>query len=659
MRSEDPTPWAKPLILGVSVLGVLAAVVLAVIAPPGWSKRIVYIPVLMLTGLLVFVIAAVAAHIDQRSGGSSPPVGRTRRPADVGEGAHGRSPVPPGKGAQRARAARAADSVWEHGGPGGSAGEMDADRSRRTEGGRRLPPATGTGIHRGGWSGRAEQAGRGGLPLVPPRWLQVVTPRTAELYRTNHVVAGFSPLFVSGFMVPLTQVGPAPTADHLVSALRPDHPGAGGDTGGFLPPDAMPGTTTPSGTAGTDATGQDPRLPDGGVLVLTFDLDSDDSRAPVISRTSGRIGDGHFAAPWTGSGHPASATPSFIDEYVALEPLHLLPGALLEHIGQDGTRSPVCRLEIDPDGRWTWRDPTGAAQVEDSRTTDLHELFIDRSGLWPVDPLDARHGLVLAPDRRVLRLGLAGVLEATDVAGTTARGLVDRLSTSEVAVRTTVDIAGLTCTVRTMRLGPKGQWLLGVTHVGRCDGEARRLGFWGDQYTGLHAEFPEDAFDHSTTERIVVRRTHVPHGSLPAAPPFPGTSVPETPEWHREFLQLGSGAVVAVEGGSARPLARVPDPRAAELMFPGCAGTAVDDSGDTWADLTGVSGVLVDAVTRAALADDFEVLVVGEEGHSIRYVNIPRNGTDPYRNMVRSIDVRRVGPQRDLLVEPGTWGAGE
>lgn len=68
--TEDLTPWAKPLIIIVLVLGVLAAIVLAVLAPAGWSKRIVYLPVLFLTGVVAFAIAAVAARIEDRALGT-------------------------------------------------------------------------------------------------------------------------------------------------------------------------------------------------------------------------------------------------------------------------------------------------------------------------------------------------------------------------------------------------------------------------------------------------------------------------------------------------------------------------------------------------------------------------------------------------------------
>ncbi|WP_022868568.1 hypothetical protein [Schaalia vaccimaxillae] len=475
-----------------------------------------------------------------------------------------------------------------------------------------------------------------GMPIAPPRFVQILTATRASAYLVGRTISGFLPHHVQGVFLRADHLGPTPNP----ASLRRQVAGLW-----------------------KDASGVDVDLsnPDGSMLILQFDVD-DDSDLVTLPREV-------FVK--TRNANPTSTT-SFTSWYRSHKPLHLLPGATIAQLHPDGSRTQLARLEITEAGDWSWLRIKSPFVTELATLSSFHQMFnakdeadgiawhhhfVDVKGWVPVQDLDARRSMVVASDRRVLRLRLANQAEQSGVCPEGAWVLVDRSRLNNLFMTTQAVFNDVDVTVQSMRPSSSGEWLVGVVSTDGWTPKINPDEWSGDEIGGFHAETTLNELDHVRVDQKLT-------GPSLSPLPFPVAdikpNVARTPNWVRDFLVDRAGAVFPVDVDPTTGVisAVAPDPRAADIMFPGHGRVINAERSGTRVEMPAAMGRLVQAHTRASLFDKPSLFpyIIGEDGLRYRYRNAPKDpSVDPMSMPPRAVEYRAVGTQIDSLVDPGTW----
>lgn len=426
------------------------------------------------------------------------------------------------------------------------------------------------------------------MARVQGRVFRQIIPRAkAELYAANRVTGGFSYTSVQGFLTLAQDTVAVTDPARLWAMVRADHPGISGQP---MQPEA-----------------------DGSIFFLDFELD-DDANAAVTPATSGEEGvleEDRFLPPWTGLGSTAW-TPEWIRELVTIYPLRMRPGATLTLLTADGASTLLRTLEMDRTGQLGWvRD--GAPAVFPDDNLPLHSLFVDSQGLVPAH----RYGeelMVFDRDRRALRLRLGALSAYGVVHPGLVWGALSAFVLPRVWLLTVGRFGGLPVTVQYHYRASDQELVAGITYVGRPWPGMTESGFWGDQYTGFHAEVPDRLLEKVDSLTInAPADLSVASESLPPRPP--AAAIDEL--WGSDYVVLPGGAQVAVLRQGDGALTRwAPDRRAATAMFPGHGDMMEVDPFGVLVDVAPLSGTPVRAITRAHVGGS-EVEIIGQRGDDL------------------------------------------
>ncbi|WP_131333584.1 hypothetical protein [Schaalia vaccimaxillae] len=442
----------------------------------------------------------------------------------------------------------------------------------------------------------------GSIPLR-----QVLNPDRVDLYRSNRCVGGFSYTAIQGFVHHRRDTWQA-TPQELWALVRPDHPGI----------DNAP-----------------TQMPSDSFWVIDFELD-DDSLALMSPSTADEergITPERFAEPWLGTGVAASTGDALVREYILLSPLEMLPGAVISEVDSNGALSPVASLSIVGTGERRWIDMDGNSIASPDQSSALHRLFVNTGGWTPAAALGPEHVLILGSDERTVRLrtALPGVVGPSGIlmsGGSPDAGwaIVQGSHVRRLWMTTMANFGGLPVTVVYATPTPQGT-IAGVTWVGRPYPTMAQHGFWGDQYSGFHAEVPWDIL---TDFRDVPVEIPIVSDAQIEASPDPVTSA-GTSLWASEYLMVDSGYITAVVDVDST-MALVPDFRSANIMYPGNGGISRIDRRHTLVDLAPLNPRRVEVATSGHLIDGENVVVVGSNDHDLLISDGPDS---PLRSLAR------------------------
>lgn len=417
---------------------------------------------------------------------------------------------------------------------------------------------------------------------------QILSPERVDLYRANRCIGGFSSTTIQGFAHhPADTYGMTP--ERIWRYARPDHPRADGSP--------VP-------------------MPEGPLYVIDFQLGDESSFFVLPSNWDEELGvtSERFADPWLGTGVAASGPEVLVRERIVATPCDILPNAVISEIKPDGSLDPQLTLLVNAAGERRWFSTSGDSVPSPDAAAPNQRLFANAGGWLPAAVMSPGHLHILTHDERSARMraNLPGVLGPSGVLSTGGApglgwALVQETHIHRMWAVSKATIAGRDFDVQ-YAYRAADSTRLGLTWIGRPFPGMVELGFWGDQYSGFHAEVPWTLVEGFTTDYLQ-SAIDVDDAILPA--PTLMNSIGSAP-WADGYLHLDSAYLVAnfAPEGTVVP---VPDFRSADIMYPGHDLLTTLPDGTITTDLGLLHPQRLNIRTTATLPSGEQVVVLGTE----------------------------------------------